>query len=189
MNYDRDAEWVKSIAATFTSYRRMIDGAIAQLSDEELCRRSRPDTNSVAVILRHLGGNLLSRWTDFLTTDGEKPDRNRDREFQDWQGNRDSLVAYFNSGWDILMKALAQIDAKNIESAVYIRGERHSVADAVLRSLAHVSYHAGQIMLVARMVHAGSWDWLTIAPGGSAQHNRQTWGTSASRSVLGEGAE
>ena len=178
--------WLAAVAATVASYRRMIDGAVSQLSDAELQQPPSPDVNSVAVILRHLGGNLLSRWTDFLTTDGEKPDRDRDREFTDWEGNRASLLAYFDSGWAALTKAIGQIDASNLDQPIFIRGERHSMADALLRSLTHLSYHVGQIALVARMVHAGEWHWLTIPPGQSTQHNHQTWGTAASRSVFGE---
>lgn len=185
MVQDGDAPWIEAVSATIDSYRRMIDGAIAQLSDVELAARPRPDMNSVAVILRHLGGNLLSRWTDFLTTDGEKPTRDRDREFQDWDGDRESLMALFNAGWKALTDAIRQVDSSNIDQPVFIRGERHSVPDAFLRSLTHVSYHVGQITLIARLVHDGQWRWLTIAPGGSAQHNQQTWGTSASRSVFG----
>ena len=185
MNTNHHREWINAVSVTVASYRRMIDGSIAQLSDAELRMRPRPDMNSVAVILRHLGGNLLSRWTDFLTTDGEKPDRNRDSEFQDWDGDRDSLMAYFNSGWDALTKAIEQIDPTNIAGPIFIRGERHSVADALMRSLTHLSYHVGQIALIARIVHEGDWSWLTIPPGSSAQHNRETWGTAASRSVFG----
>ena len=178
--------WLAAVAATVASYRRMIDGAVSQLSDAELHQRPNPDVNSVAVILRHLGGNLLSRWTDFLTTDGEKPDRDRDREFTDWDGDRASLLAYFDSGWAALTKAIESIDVSNMDQPIFIRGERHSLADALLRSLTHLSYHVGQIALIARTVHAGELRWLTIAPGQSTQHNRQTWGTAASRSVFGD---
>lgn len=178
--------WLVAVAATVASYRRMIDAAVSQLSDAELHQRPSPNVNSVAVILRHLSGNLLSRWTDFLTTDGEKPGRDRDREFTDWEGDRASLLAYFDSGWGALTRAIGQIDASNMDQPVFIRGERHSMADALLRSLTHLSYHVGQIALIARMVHAGEWHWLTIPPGQSTQHNRQTWGTAASRSVFGD---
>ncbi|MFO0916234.1 MAG: DUF1572 family protein [Pirellulales bacterium] len=179
--------WIEAAVATVASYRRMIDGVVSQLTDTELRARPHPEVNSVAILLRHLGGNLQSRWTDVWTTDGEKPDRDRDREFTDWVGDRESLLAYFNSGWDALTKAISQIDATNIERPVYIRGERHSIAEALMRSLTHVSYHAGQIAMIARLVHEGEWRWLTIPPGASAQHNRETWGTAASRAVLGEG--
>lgn len=176
-----DAQWIDAVAATFVSYRRMIDGAVSQLSDAELMARPRADMSSVAVVLRHLGGNLRSRWSDFLTTDGEKPDRDRDGEFADWDGDRESLMSFFSSGWDALTDALRTIDATTMRQPVFIRGERHSVADALLRSLTHVAYHVGQIMVIARMAHGGEWNWLTIPPGGSLQHNAKTWGAAASR--------
>ena len=98
-----------AVAETVSSYRRMIDATVEQLSDEELNVRPAPNINSVAVILRHLGGNLRSRWTDFLTTDGEKPDRDRDTEFLDWDGDRDSLIAHFDAGWDALTAAIQHL--------------------------------------------------------------------------------
>lgn len=171
---------------TVESYRRMIDATVSQLSDAELRQRPSPDFNSVAVLLRHLGGNLRSRWTDFRTTDGEKADRDRDSEFQDWEGDRDSLLEFFDEGWQALTTAVREIDESNTSDTILIRGEPHSIADAVTRSLTHVSYHVGQISLIGRMVHQGEWEWLTIAPGESGRHNAQTWGSAASRSVLGD---
>lgn len=174
MSFHRDTHWIAAAAATAASYRRMIDAAVSQLSDTELITRPRPDMNSVAVILRHLGGNLLSRWSDFWTTDGEKPNRDRDREFDDWEGDRESLLAYFNSGWDMLTKAIEQINETNVDRPLFIRGERHTVADALMRSLTHLSYHVGQITLLARLIHDEEWRWLTIPPGSSAEYNKKT---------------
>lgn len=178
--------WLYPIHETVTSYRRMIDATLDQLTDAELFARPAPDINSVAVILRHLGGNLRSRWTDFITTDGEKPDRDRDREFLDWDGDRISLIQYFNSGWDALLGALESIDEENIAATIHIRGEPHTIPQAITRSVTHVSYHVGQIAIIARMVHDGEWRWLTIAPGSSAEHNAKTWGTVASRSIFSD---
>ncbi len=178
--------WIDAAAETISSYRRMIDATVEQLSDAELHARPAPNINSVAIILRHLGSNLRSRWTDFLTTDGEKPDRDRDSEFLDWDGNRESLVAHFDAGWDALTSAMQQIDDSNISHPIYIRGERHTIPQALTRSITHVTYHVGQIAMVARMVHDGEWRWLTIPPGESAQHNERTWGTTASRSIFGD---
>lgn len=172
--------------AIMASYRRMIDAAVEQLSDSELNERPRPEINSVAVILRHLGGNLQSRWTDFLTTDGEKLNRDRDNEFADWDGDRAALIAYVDSGWELLTAAIRQLNDADVGRVILIRGERHTIANALLRSVAQVSYHVGQIAIVSRLVHRGEWRWLTIAPGKSAQHNNATWGTSASRSVFSE---
>ena len=120
--------WLDVAASTVASYRRMIDATVEQLSDAELHTRPAPNINSVAIILRHLGGNLRSRWTDFLTTDGEKPDRDRETEFLDWDGDRDSLIALFDSGWHALTSAIRQIDDANINEPIYIRGERLSLA-------------------------------------------------------------
>jgi len=157
---------------------------IKQLTDDELFARPAPDINSVAIILRHLGGNLRSRWTDFLTTDGEKPDRNRDTEFLDWDGDRQSLMTHFNSGWGALETAIESLNDGNIDQRIQIRGESHTIPQALTRSITHITYHVGQIAIVARQVHTGNWQWLTIAPGDSSKFNEQTWGTSASRSVF-----
>lgn len=178
--------WLTASAETIASYRKMIDAAVAQLSDDEFFARPSPHLNSVAVLLRHLAGNLRSRWTDFLTTDGEKPDRNRDAEFLDWPGDRASLLAEFDRGWGCLAAVPGQLNAGNIGTPIFIRGERHTIPQALSRSIAHVAYHAGQILLISRVVHSGEWKWLTIAPGGSARHNQSTWGTAASRGVFGK---
>ncbi|QDT07983.1 DinB superfamily protein [Rubripirellula lacrimiformis] len=178
--------WLESASATVASYRRMIDACVEQLTDQELFQPPSPGLNSVGVILRHLGGNLQSRWTDFLATDGEKPDRNRDAEFTDWDGDRDSLMSYFDAGWQCLRTSLDLLNDVDPRQIVLIRGEPHSIADAVWRSLTHVCYHAGQIAMISRSVHKGDWRWLTIAPGLSSKHNQETWGTSSSRSVFSD---
>ena len=181
--------WIDAVSETVTSYRRMIDAILAQLSDEELRARPASNVNSVAIVLRHLGGNLKSRWTDFLSTDGEKPDRDRDSEFLDWPGDRDSLMAHFDAGWQALEAAIRQIDDSNIGRTITIRGEDHTIQQALTRSVTHLSYHVGQIAMIARMVHDGPWQWLTIPPGESKQHNQRTWGSATSRSVFGRDEE
>ena len=184
MKNSNDIAWLVTMRNTVSSYREMIDATVEQLTDAELFARPAVEINSVAIILRHLGGNLRSRWTDFLTTDGEKPDRNRDTEFLDWDGDRQSLTEHFDRGWDAFECALKTIDDQNINQTIHIRGEPHSVRQAIVRSTTHVVYHVGQICMTARMVHDGDWRWLTVAPGSSAEHNDQTWGTAASRSIL-----
>jgi uncharacterized damage-inducible protein DinB len=178
--------WKSATLDVLDGYRRMIDGALKQLSDEELNRRPTDGINSIAVILRHLGGNLLSRWTDFLTTDGEKPARNRDSEFEDWSGDRASLMAFFDSGWKACRDSITALTSDDMTKSIEIRGEKHTVPQAIQRSLTHTAYHVGQIMLIARTVHDGSWQWLTIKPGGSQQHNQQTWGSAAARGAAGK---
>ncbi len=184
-----NTEWIEAVSETVVSYRRMIDAIVAQLSDAELHSRPAADINSVAIILRHLGGNLRSRWTDFLTTDGEKPDRNRETEFQQWDGDRESLMPHFDAGWEALTAAIQLVDDSNINQQALIRGEPHSIHQALTRSMTHLTYHVGQMAMIARMVHDGEWRWLTIAPGASSEHNERTWGTNASRSVFGEDSE
>ena len=186
MDSSNTTSWLTAMRDTIVSYRRMIGATVEQLTDAELFARPAPNINSVAIILRHLGGNLRSRWTDFLTTDGEKPDRDRDSEFLDWQGDRESLFAHFDRGWKTLVSALDGIDESNVNQTICIRGEGHSIPQALARSVTHLTYHVGQIAIIARMVHTGDWHWVTIAPGLSAEHNGRTWGTAASRGIFAE---
>ena len=178
--------WLSTLRDSLKSYRRMIDASVQQLTDSELVARPFPEFNSVAILLRHLGGNLRSRWTDFLSTDGEKPDRFRDTEFQDWSGDRSSLLEYFDGGWKQYELVFDVLNDANIDQLINIRGEAHTIPQALIRSQTHISYHAGQIAMVARMVHDGDWNWLTIAPQASAKFNNDAWGTSASRGVFGD---
>ena len=180
--------WLDSCIETATRYRRMIDAAVRQLSDEAFFARPKKHVHSVAVLVRHLGGNLQSRWTNFLTEDGEKPNRNRDQEFEDWPDDRDALMAYFDAGWQCLTDTLDSLSADELTRTVTIRGEPLAVPQAILRSLTHTSYHVGQLLLVARLMHDddGSWEWLTIPPGGSEAHDAAKWGTSSSRGVAGK---
>jgi uncharacterized damage-inducible protein DinB len=180
-----DRVWLDAMHDTVASYRRMIEAAIEQLTDEELHRRPAAEFNSVAVLLRHLGGNLKSRWTDFLTTDGEKPDRDRDQEFANWEKDRASLMNYFDEGWQALEQAISDMRETDLTNQILIRGEAHTIPQALTRSMTHLSYHVGQLVMIARLVHNGEWKWMTIPPGGSKQHNQQTWGTSASRGLRG----
>ncbi len=184
--YNTSQLWIDAIGETVAGYRRVIDATVEQLTDDELHARPSPGVNSVAIILRHLGGNLQSRWSDFLTTDGEKPSRDREHEFAPWDGDRDSLLAYFDEGWTRLIEAIDQISDDNISAPIFIRGEKHSIPQAIARSISHIAYHVGQILLVSRMVHQGEWNWLTIAPGQSQLFNERTWGTAASRSTFGQ---
>lgn len=176
--------FIASASDTVASYRQMIDATLVQLSDEEFFRRPHPNINSVATIVRHLAGNLKSRWTDFLTTDGEKPDRDRDAEFEDWSGTRAELMAFFDEGWKALTDAIGRLDEITLARRILIRGQSHTVPEALLRSLTHTTYHIGQICQVARTVHQGEWRWLTIPPNQSNEFNRKTWGKPSSRGIL-----
>jgi hypothetical protein len=160
----------------FRSNKGWADKAIAQLSDDRLHVALDPNTNCVAAIMKHVAGNLLSRWTGFLATDGEKPWRNRDDEFVDTFTTRDELIAYWESGWQRLLDSLADLTPDDLGKTVTIRGEPHSVPLAIQRSLAHCAYHVGQIMLIARILAGDSWTTITIPRGGSADFNQKVWG-------------
>jgi Protein of unknown function (DUF1572) len=162
--------------AAFRSNKGWADKAVAQLPDEKLHIALDPNTKCIAVIMKHVAGNLLSRWTDFLTTDGEKPWRDRDDEFVDTFTVRNELIAYWESGWQRLFDALTGLSARDVERTVTIRGEPHSVPLAIQRSLAHCGYHVGQIMLIARILAGDQWNTITIPRGASAGFNQQVWG-------------
>lgn len=161
---------------SFHANKGWIDKAIAQLSDEKLHIALDSNTNSIAVIMKHVAGNLLSRWTDFLITDGEKPWRNRDDEFVDTFGSRYELITYWDSGWQRLFDTLSSLSPNDLTKTITIRGEPHSVPLAIQRSLAHTCYHVGQIMLIARVLAGEQWATITIHRGASADFNKQVWG-------------
>jgi hypothetical protein len=167
--------------ACFQANKGWADQAIGQLPDEMMHVALDPNTNSIAVIMKHVAGNLLSRWTDFLTTDGEKPWRNRDEEFVDSFTSRDELTAYWESGWQRLFDALEGLSAANLRETVTIRGEPHTVPLATQRSLAHCGYHVGQIILIARILAGDHWTTITIPRGASSNFNQRVWATGSFR--------
>jgi hypothetical protein len=170
------AELMSAIINAFEANKRLADRAVEQVPDDKLNTPLDANTNSIAVIMKHIAGNLISRWTDFLTTDGEKPWRNRDDEFVDSIGSRTELLALWERGWNCLLKSLQSLKPDDLARTVMIRGEPHSVPLALERSLGHTCYHIGQIVQVAR-IHAGEkWNTLTIPRGGSAQFNKAHWG-------------
>jgi len=166
--------------SSFRANKGWADKAIGQLADDKLHIALDPNTNCIAVIMKHVAGNLLSRWTDFLTTDGEKPWRNRDDEFVDSFKTRDELLAWWNSGWQTLFDSLESLSPADLLKTVTIRGEPHTVPLAIQRSLAHSCYHIGQIILIARIL-AGD-NWTTIPRGASASFNQRVWGQGSYRS-------
>jgi hypothetical protein len=167
---------IEGAVAAFRSNKGWADKAIAQLPDDTLHVALDPNTNCIAVIMKHVAGNLLSRWTDFLTADGEKPWRDRDDEFVDTFTTRDELIAYWDSGWQRLLDSLSALSSDDLGKTVAIRGEPHSVPLAIQRSLAHCAYHVGQIMLIARILAGDHWTTITIPRGASANFNQKVWG-------------
>ena len=150
----------------------MGEKALSQVPDEDLNEVLGADNNSVAMIVRHINGNLLSRFTDFLTSDGEKPWRNRDSEFEDATYDRQDVEEMWAEGWGVLESELSKLSNDHLQRHVYIRGQSLTVHEALCRSLAHVSYHVGQIVLLARIFKAGDWQWITIPKGRSQEYNR-----------------
>lgn len=163
-------------AAAFAYHKLLAERAVAQLPDEALRRSLDENTNSIAVIMKHVAGNLRSRWTDFLGSDGEKPWRSRDDEFVDDFSDRAALLAYWEAGWASLNTALSALTADDMGRTVTIRGEPFSVPAAMARSLAHTAYHVGQIVQLARHWAGDEWETLTVPRGGSTQFNQQVWG-------------
>ena len=168
--------YVSAALVSFRYHKQLAEAAVGQLPDAKLHEPLDENTNAIAVIMKHVAGNLRSRFTDFLTSDGEKPWRDRDREFADTFGSRDELMEFWEEGWNCLLVALESLGEEDLGRTVTIRGEPHSVSLAVARSLAHCAYHVGQIVLVARVLAKDNWQTLTIARGQSAAHNQQHWG-------------
>jgi hypothetical protein len=172
--------------ACFRANKGWADKAIGQLPDDKLHIALDANTNSIAVIMKHVAGNLRSRWTDFLTTDGEKPSRNRDDEFVDSFGARGELIEYWEAGWQRLFATLESLAAPDLGRTVLIRGEPHSVPLAIQRSLAHCGYHVGQIILIARILAGENWKTITIPRGASATFNQRVWGCGSYQKAAGE---
>jgi uncharacterized protein DUF1572 len=170
------APFLPASIAIFRKQKQMAEKAIVQLSDVQLRTALDANTNSIAVIMKHIGGNLLSRWTDFLTTDGEKSWRNRDDEFIDAFQSRDEIMQVWDAGWNTLFATLDSLHDADLDREVTIRGEVHSVPLAILRALDHCGYHTGQIVLTARLLVGDQpWKTLTIPRGQSHQFNERIW--------------
>ena len=170
------AIFLSAVVNTFEANKRLADRAVAQVPDDRLHSPLDANTNSIAVIMKHVAGNLLSRWADFLTTDGEKPSRNRDDEFVDTFPSRAEVLETWERGWSCLLQTLNSLQPEDLGKTVLIRGEAHSVPLAIERSLGHTCYHIGQIVQVARIHARDKWNTLTIPKGGSAAFNQANWG-------------
>ncbi len=155
-------------------YKRLADGAITQLSDEQFFASLDAEDNSVAIIVKHVAGNLRSRFTDFLTSDGEKADRNRDQEFLlTPQTTRMELLDFWDRGWGLFFDAINSLEPEDLDHVVTIRGEPHSVLQALQRGMAHTASHVGQIIFLAKHWKGADWKTLSVAKGQSEQHNME----------------
>ena len=164
---------VEDSLSLFRYYKKLAEGAMAQVSDAQLFTTLDPEMNSVALIVKHLAGNMRSRWTDFLTSDGEKPDRNRDSEFVEPPKTRAALMEMWEAGWECLFSALGSLSEADIGRTVKIRGEAHSVLQAINRQLAHYPYHVGQIVFLAKHLQSAKWKSLSVPKGQSPQFNQR----------------
>ncbi|MBD1365644.1 DUF1572 family protein [Mucilaginibacter sp. ZT4R22] len=163
--------YLQSARKQFEYYRSVGERAMAQVADEGLFWQYNAESNSIATIVKHLWGNMLSRWTDFLTTDGEKPWREREAEFENDITTRDELLAKWNEGWACLFSALELVNESTIHNHVFIRGEKHTITDAINRQLAHYPYHIGQIVFIAKMIADNNWSSPTIPKGKTGEFN------------------
>lgn len=163
--------YLESAIKEFTYYRQLAERTFAQLPDEKLFWQFNVESNSIAVIVKHLWGNMRSRWTDFLESDGEKEWRNRDDEFIDTIRTREELLEKWNQGWDVVFRELHSLQESDLGRRVYIRNQEHTVVEAINRQLAHYAYHVGQIVFVGKMV-ADQWQSLSIPRGMSGDFNK-----------------
>jgi len=165
----------------FRAYKRLAEGAIAQVSDEQLFTALDPESNSIAIIVKHMAGNMRSRWTDFLTTDGEKPDRNRDSEFEAAPQSRGDVLRIWEEGWQKVFAALEPLTEADLTRKVTIRGEPHSVTQAINRQIAHYASHVGQLILLAKHFQSANWKTLSVPRNRSADFNRRVAAGEASQ--------
>ena len=164
---------LKNTINVFEYYKTLGEKAMAQITDEALFQIPDEKSNSISVIVKHLHGNMLSRWTDFLTTDGEKEWRDRDSEFEETIETREEVMKQWNEGWACVFSALATLQPEDFDKTVYIRNMGQTVLEAIMRQMAHYAYHIGQIVYLARLFNEGDWKTLTIPKGGSAAYNKE----------------
>ena len=173
--------YVEDSLSIFRYYKKLAEGAMEQVSDEQLFSALDEEMNSIAITVKHMAGNMCSRWTDFLTSDGEKPDRNRDSEFVQPPASREGLTRLWKQGWDKVFRALEPLTDADLERKVTIRGEPHSVMQAINRQIAHCAYHCGQIVFLAKHFKSSEWKSLTVPRNKSAEFNRRVLAGEASQ--------
>jgi Protein of unknown function (DUF1572) len=165
----------------FHYYKKLAEGAIEQVSDEQLFTALDEEMNSIAIVVKHMAGNMRSRWTDFLMSDGEKPDRNRDSEFVAPPATREDLMQLWNQGWAVVFSALDPLSDSDLTRMVTIRGEPHSVMQAINRQIAHYAYHCGQIVFLAKHHKSSNWKSLSVPRNKSAEFNQRVSAGEASQ--------
>ena len=167
------SSYLPSVIQRFEQYKLLAEKAFEQTTDEKLFWQFNAESNSIAIIMKHLSGNMLSRFTDFLSTDGEKKWRKRDAEFENTLLTKDELLQQWNAGWQCLFQALNALSEQDLGKEIFIRNQSHSVMDAINRQLAHYSYHIGQIVFIAKLLNDNSWKSLSIPKGKSDEFNKE----------------
>lgn len=168
-----DSNYINSAKQQFLYYKMLGDKTMAQLGDEELLWQYNDASNSIAIMVKHLWGNMMSRWTDFLTTDGEKDFRKRDEEFESDLKTRAEIIAKWEEGWACLFEALDSINEENFDTTIYIRNQGHSIPEAINRQMMHYAYHVGQMVYLGRMLRGDNWQSLSIPKGDSKVYNAE----------------
>jgi len=172
--------YLESVEKQFKYYKMLGEKTIQQCSDEMLFDHLGEGSNSIAIIVNHIGGNMLSRWTDFLVADGEKSWRNRDQEFAEVITTREELIQRWESGWSCLFTAIESINEENINTEIFIRNQGHTVVEAINRQMCHYSYHIGQIVLIGKAALGNDWVSLSISKGKSEAYNANHFNSSKS---------
>ena len=190
MNVDIATHYLDEVRRQFRGHKRLAEGAMAQLKDEELFTTLDPESNSIAILVKHLGGNMRSRFTDFLTSDGEKPDRNRDQEFEITSATtRAEVMRWWEEGWARVFAAVEALKPEDVMRTVTIRGEPHTVMQAINRQIAHYAQHTGQIVFLAKHFRSGEWKTLSVPRGKSTEFNAQKNTQKYEKGVLREHSE
>ena len=169
MAHEFSTSYLSDSISVFVNTKKLAERAMEQVTDEQLTAVLDDEMNSIALIVKHMTGNMRSRWTDFLTTDGEKPDRNRDSEFEQPPASREAVMKLWTEGWDRVFSALKPLSEQDLGRTVTIRGEPHSVMQAINRQIAHYAYHCGQIVFLAKHFQHGQWKSLSVPRGKSEQ--------------------
>ena len=173
--------YVEDSLTLFRSYKKLAESAMEKVTDDQLFTALDNESNSIAIVVKHMAGNMRSRWKDFLTTDGEKPDRNRDSEFEDPPVGRQALIELWEDGWKYLFAAIEPLSDADLARTVTIRGEAHSVMQAINRQVAHYAQHVGQIVMLAKHLSHDHWQSLSVPRNRSAEFNRQVAAGEASQ--------
>ncbi|MFS2189988.1 DUF1572 family protein [Mucilaginibacter sp. Mucisp84] len=164
-------DYLTSVKKQFAYYKSLGEKTFEQLTDEQLYWQYNPESNSIAMIVKHMAGNMISRWTDIFTTDGEKPTRNREAEFTPSTPNRQTITETWEQGWQCLFDTLDKLTAEDLDKIIYIRNQGHTVMEAINRQLAHYPYHVGQIVFLGKMLCNENWHSLSIPRGQSENYN------------------